>query len=247
VFQNPRYVQNSFSLAFPRQQTIRRKANDFEDRLAGMYFQPHIIPVPDDIDPEFPRMIFGSEHGFSKIIISQINITLVVTYSPEWQVDIPRGRAYLLERAPVLFCLLGVLGVDPYYCGLGTRVRLASSAPDNAILDQLARQFLTIPDVEDLHELLIKLTRVVSCRFFSHLAIQNYRSWATGVGELGAVPLPIKQTSERGVQLIGDINDRYAFNETPGYRSSENAAREIINLGLEEIQSMVVAVGGHPS
>jgi len=82
MFDKAKYIQNGFNISFSRQPEIRRRANDFEDRLKGLYFQPHIVPVPDDLDPEVPRMLFGSEHGFSQIIVSQISLVLNVTYSP---------------------------------------------------------------------------------------------------------------------------------------------------------------------
>ena len=52
MFEQTKFVNNSFSLVFPRQPQIRRMANEFEDRLKERYFQPQIISVPDDLDPE---------------------------------------------------------------------------------------------------------------------------------------------------------------------------------------------------
>ena len=55
MFENAKYIKNSFNIFFSRQPEIRRRANDFEDKLKGRYFQPHIVPVPDDLDPEVPN------------------------------------------------------------------------------------------------------------------------------------------------------------------------------------------------
>jgi len=129
MFEAVRYVQNSFAIAFPRQHDIRRKVNDFEDflqtHLEGHYQQPMLIPVPDEMDPEIPRLIFGSRHGFSQIVFSQIGLSLNVDYSPDWQLDVSKGRQYLLERAPVLFDLLSILdNIKPFFSGLTTKIRL---------------------------------------------------------------------------------------------------------------------------
>src|SRR4051794_20050190 len=99
IFSTPRYVQNSFSVIFPRQLDIRRRANDFENKLSGNYGQPQIFPMPDELEPEAPRIIFNSSHSYSQIVISQISITMNVNYSPEWQVNADLRRNYLLERA----------------------------------------------------------------------------------------------------------------------------------------------------
>lgn len=89
MFESIKYIQSSFSVSFSRQLQIRRSANTFEDFLkshfSGHYGQPQVISVPDELDSEIPRIIFGSRHGFSQVIVSQINMTLNVTYSPDWQ------------------------------------------------------------------------------------------------------------------------------------------------------------------
>jgi hypothetical protein len=106
MFEEPRYIQNSFSIAFSRQFDIRRRALDFEDRLKGIYLAPFVLPVPDEFDPEAVRIVFGSQNGYSQVHISQINISLQVNYSSDWQVDIAKGQAYLIERAATLFDVL---------------------------------------------------------------------------------------------------------------------------------------------
>ena len=96
MLETARYIQNSYSVTFPRQHDVRRKANKVEDflqtHLAGHYKQPMVIAVPDEVDPEIPRLMFGSRHGFSQLILSQVGLTLHVTYSPDWQVDVSKGR-----------------------------------------------------------------------------------------------------------------------------------------------------------
>ena len=245
MFDKPRYIQNSFTIVFPRQSTIRRKANEFEDRLKGRYFQPHIIPVPDDLDPEVPRMIFGSEHGFSQVIVSQVSLVLNVNYSPDWQVDIAKGQQYLLERAPVLFDLLSVLGeVHPYFCGLTTRVRLRTEMPDQVVLVRLVDAFLKDTVTHDLHEFQLKLTRVLSDCYYSNLLVQNYRSWNVENPEQSILRLPREAASERGIQIVGDFTDRYAFNQMKEYCSTKETAEIIVRSGLDDITEVIRRMEG---
>ena len=67
---NIRYMQNSLAVAFTRQAAIRRAANGFEDALRDQYGQPNVLAIPDELDPEIPRIIFSSKHGSSQILIS---------------------------------------------------------------------------------------------------------------------------------------------------------------------------------
>lgn len=242
MFDKAKYIQNSFNIFFSRQPEIRRSANDFEDKLKGRYFQPHIVPVPDDLDPEVPRMIFGSEHGFSQIIVSQVTLVLNVTYSPDWQIDISKGRQYLFERVPILFELLDILkGEKPHFCGLSTRVYLSTKAEDKEVIEHLEKLFLK-NSMNSIYDVQLKITNVLSQRFFSNITIQNYRSWKLEGPRQGVVRLPQNEVSDHGIEISGDFNDRYAFNENKKFYTSRENAEAIIEGGLNEIKKMIIRV-----
>ncbi len=245
MFEQIKFVHNSFSIVFPRQQQIRRLANEFEDRLQGRYFQPQIISVPDDLDPEVPRMVFGSEHGFSQIVVSQISIAFNVSYSPDWQLEIAKGKRYLIERVPLLFELLDVLdGVKPYFCGLSTQVNLPSEAEDETIVRQLSEALLQDQDLGSVHDIQVKTTAVISEQFFNNITLQNYRVWGTNASQQGMPRYSQSDVLERGVQITGDFNDRYAFNEREQYTSGQEVAAQIIEDGLAEVGSVTKRLRG---
>lgn len=249
MFEKARYIHNSFSISFPRRLDIRRKANEFEDALAkiggGHYRQPHVIPVPDELDPEVPRLIFGSTHGFSQIVATQVSLSLNVTYSLDWQVDISKGKAYLLGRRSILFKLLDLLdSAIPCFCGLLTQVRMASEASDEAILLRLANLFVRQVDLTRAHDIEVKVVSVVEDRFYSHLTVRNYREWELPQPASGLPRFPQKRARERGVQLMGDFNDRYTFNEQSDYVSGADVAGEIIESGLTEMEQLIALVRG---
>jgi len=244
MFEKAKYIQNSFNIFFSRQPDIRRRANDFEDKLKGFYFQPNIIPVPDDLDPEVPRMVFGSEHGFSQIIVSQVTLVLNVTYSPDWQIDISNGRQYLLDRVPILFELFDIIkGEKPFFCGLSTRVHLSTKAEDEGIIEHLEKLFLR-NSMNSIYDFQLKIANVLSQRFFSNLTLQNYRTWKIEGPQQGIIRFPQNEASDRGVEIFGDFNDRYAFNENKDYYTSRENAEAIIDAGLDEIKKMIKQVEG---
>lgn len=243
MFQPERYVRNSFSITFPRQPLIRRAANDFEDRLKGTYFQPQIVPVPDDLDPEIPRIIFGSEHGFSQIVISQVSVMLNVIYSEDWQVDFDRGYAYLNERVPLLFDLTQILGnVNLHFCGLTTEVKIASKSEQSTVLDHLAQRMLKDAKSQGAHDIQVKRTNVVDNKFFSNVSIGNYRTWAIPELPSPIVPLANQKVVEHGIQVIGDFNDRHAFNERSGYATNAKTGLDVVRRGGSEIRQVVQSI-----
>jgi len=253
MFEATRYLRNSFSITFARQSDVRRKANNFEDalmeKLQGHYSQPQVISVPDELDPEVPRLIFGSRHGFSQIVISQINIGLTVSYSPDWQTDIEKGRNYVSERVKVLYELLDIVdGIRPYFSGLMTQARVVSTANDKEILEHLSnlcfKDRLDDWKADSTHDLLLKVTTIQSDRFFSNLTVQNYRAWKVEEPQTGIQRFSRAQASERGVEITGDFNDRYAFNEEDNYFSEPAVAEKVISGGLEEMKRIITQIGG---
>jgi hypothetical protein len=246
MFGQPKYIQNSFSVSFARCKEVRRRVNAMEDSLKqnypGHFGQPQVIPVPDGLDPEVPRVIFGSQHGFSQIIVSQIALILNVAYSPDWQSDISKGRQYLKERVAILYALFEAMREDvgdAYFCGLTTRVRLQSSADDSATVGALISRITKNGDRDATHDINLRRTTVVADRFFSNTTIQNYRSWR-GEQDVSQIPrLRRNAATERGIEVVGDFNDRYAFNEQDGYASTADVANEVIDRGLDEIRNAI--------
>ncbi len=191
-------------------------------------------------------MIFGSKHGFSRIIVSQVNLVLDVTYSLDYQTDILKGKQYLLERVPILFDLLEVLGeVNPYFCGLISRGRVQSQSSDDTIpLKILTKHFLTDKNVFQPYDIQIKITNVVSEKFFSNITTQNYRSWSLGTHFQGIPHLPSSEALERGIEVVADFNDRYSFNENEEYQSTHEVVKTIITEGLTEVEKIMTQIKG---
>lgn len=226
-------IQSSFSVVFPRQSQIRRRANEFEDRLKGRYFQPQIIPVPDDMDPEVPRMVFDSANGFSQVIISQVSIILSAVYSPDWQTDVARGQAYFLERAGLIFDLIDLLeNTQPYFCGLTNRAHFATNDGERATLERIASLLLSEPLGSDTFDLEIKTTTVKDQRFFDNVTLRNFRAWPATTLQ-GVARLPRTSAVENGIELLCDFNDRYAFNEDQTYFTDRTVMTEVVQNGFE--------------
>lgn len=248
MFDTPRYIQNSFNVVFPRHATIRRLANDFEDRLKGRYLQPQIIGVPDELDPEVPRMIFGSVHGFSQIVVSQVGIVLNVTYSPEYQADSNKGKSYLAERIAILFDLITLLGEkSPYFCGLSTKVQLPCKGGNEEVLAHLAKLLLKNESTASVHDLNLRTTSVVDNLFFSNLGVANYRTWDVAPNVQGVTSLSYKDALEYGVEITADFNDRYSYNEDKNYRSTLEQAKIILKSGFSQVKRAIEMIGGMPS
>ena|GEM_PF-544602 len=247
LLKEPLFVQNSFSVVFARQQDIRKRVNSFEDVLSSSYKQPQILNIPDDFQPEIPRITFNSTHGYSQIVISQISITLNVNYSLDWQDNISLGKSYLSERAPSIFELLNTIkhqgkSIRPYYCGLITLARIPSELDDTRLLEFLANYLSADIKSRETQDIQRKITSIVHNKYFSNLTVENYRTWQIDDMPLGMIKLPRADAKERGIQVTGDFNDRYAFQEKRSYHSSLEEGSKITLLGLQQIEETIAAI-----
>ena len=245
MFQEPKYLQNSFSIIFSRKPFIRKNVFEFENKLKDLYTQPQIIGIPDEINPDMPRMVFTSKHSHSQIIISQINFVLNVNYSLDWQFDISKGKEYILDKVSILFDLLDLIGEKcPYFCGFNTLVQIPAQEEDNEkvishIYDLFSNNSNGNPSSSDIYEFQLKTSRVLEKSFFSNITIQNYRNWDIDAKTEGILKLSSDKIIESGIQIEGDFNDRYAFNEKESYCSIETQSRKIIDLGLNEVNNVI--------
>lgn len=241
----PHYILNSINILFPRQTNIRRMSHQFEDKLKDNYTIPQVLGVPDEIDPDIPRIVFTSKHAFSQILISQVNISLLVRYSPEWQTNIDLGRDYLLKRAAILFDLLDLIKTQCNYFGLTTQVNMPLAWDDEKILQHLSDVFLRENiDGKSHHDFVLKLTKIIENKYFSNMTVQNFRNWNQDPNQSVPPKLASKSASERGITVVGDFNDRYVFNESKDYKSSRDQIKPVIEMGLKEMANAIKNING---
>lgn len=240
MFQPARYITSNFSVFFQHQPEIRKKVYRFEEQLEGHYGPAEVVPIPDYFDPETPRMIFGSKKGHSTIVVSQIGIVLNVTYSPDWQTDISKGRDYLLERIPLLFRLLaGKPRIRPLFCGFSTSARLPSTKKDSEIVQFVTDRFLSDAAKNKKYDIALRFTTLRESRYFSNAVIQNYRLWNAADVPQGMIRMSAKSAIERGVECSIDFNDRYRYNESEQYRTKLESATKILDDGIADLQRLV--------
>lgn len=231
----PHHIRNSFGVTYARQPQIRRQANEFEDLLRENYGQPQVFPVPDELDPRVPRIIFSSTHGFSQISVSQINTSLTVNYSQDWQTDRERRRTYLQDRTNLIFDALERAGqIAPLYTGLSTLVHLPFEIADRE-LPGLLDTYLTGKSADGLFDVSYKRVFVIDFMFFHNVVVENYRTWKKQADERYRSADAIA----RGISISGDFNDRYAFNEIDGYSTTREMSVRIIDEGLNAIDCVV--------
>ncbi|TCV97730.1 hypothetical protein EC912_101747 [Luteibacter rhizovicinus] len=243
----PLLIQHSFSIHFPRVSTMRRNANMLEDALAqgcpNGYAAPQVLPIPEELGPDVPRIIFNSINGFSNIAVTQTAMALTVSYSEDWQGDRAKCVSYLKRRAHVLFDMVGKLEVLPGFVGVGTRLRVMSDAND-AVEVMAALRRLVAPDLNlaNASEIMVRFSNNINNIYFDNATVSNAVVWPDGIFASGR--FPISSRLAVGLEILGDFNNRLAYNEDVSHIATLDAGLAMIDAGAGTVYGLAGRFGG---
>ena len=247
-------ARHSLALNFGRNIRIRRAVNDIEDlvreRSEGGFAQPQIFPVPDELDPEIPRVVFNSRAGFSQLIVTQMGVTFNVGYSADWAEDSEKCVQYLLSRVDLLF-KIGAVGWKhspaPLFCGVTTTAHLETESQSDAV-SLIAPAFSDAKALrESANELSYRQSLNVNSQFYSNIAVSTMVRLADDAiaSTQDGVPRFTSDTIQGyAVEVVGDYNDRLAYNLDLNYRSSSDVVLAMIHAGREQVMGSIQRLQG---
>jgi hypothetical protein len=76
------------------------------------------------------------------------------------------------------------------------------------------------------------------------MVIKNFREWRLIEPQQEMPRLSQRRSSIKGIQLIGDFNDRYSFNEKQDYFSGSGIIEHIIDKAFTEMNAMIKTLLG---
>lgn len=247
-FGRPRFIRNTFSLNIDRRSDVRRFAERFEAVLGGDYGVAQVTPIPDQMEPLLPRLIFSSTHGFSQILVSQMNIAFIVNYSEDWQTNSLNRNEYVRDRARYLFQLAENLQTKALFCGLNTEVQVPAVTNEEHVISLLKKKLLSA-DLQGhiLHDLTVRTSVIIDEKFFSNLTISNFRTWgeiSTAQENRMIVRLPDALASQTGITISNDFNDRYSFNEQANYVCDYDSAQLLLRVASDHLDKSIKNILG---
>jgi len=241
------YTNSELSVYFSRCINIRHKVFEFESALKEKYQTPPLMtPVGDEIEPEIPRMAFNSKLGHSQINVSQVNASLNVRYDKEYNNDYAKCESYLIERLKLIYPIVEkVTGNNVCYCGVINKIQYSVDKKDeDNLLDIMAQKFLCKDGYDKkLYDLNLKYAFRINNTNYINLTISNFRNYIfSSPMPQKPVPLPTNKANNIGIQVLLDVNDRCAYNEISGYKTTFDniisllaTAKDLITNKLDKI------------
>ena len=234
-----------------RNALIRRSINEIEDLVKAYsedgFAQPQVFPIPDEMEPEIPRVMFNSKGGHSQLMVSQISITFNVTYSPDWAVDHNKCLAYLQSKIGLLFAIAQAgwkQSPKPSFTGVTTVFRVGAEN-QRAAIAMAAPFFAKSRELtESANELSARWSISVGDQFFSNLAMQTFVVIDESRMSLwnGLPRMRRDDLAACGVEISSDYNDRLAFNERDEYVSSAEILNNMLVAGYNAAREAVSTI-----
>lgn len=224
----------TFTIHFPANQAIREKFFQLESHFSDFQKPFTLVPLPPDAPLEIPRIIAMSAHGHSQLTICGNNAQLATRFDENYGFDVKKCIEYVQTKCNSIVTALSVISGNStdtptfYYSGLSLVILLDER---DGIVDPaqyISEKFLKCKTNLSTDEVQFRLALAVEGKYYANISMQNNRTFLGKPDERGSIAnLKIAKES---VQVVLDVNDRYAFNYTKGYVSSIDTVNDVAKL-----------------
>ena len=219
--------QTNLNLVYPRITEYRKKFANSEHILQKYFMPSTILPVPEQVQDEVPRIIAQTKNGHSMLNIALTVSSFTTNYNGDFVSDWNLCKEYLAQRCSDIYSIIDDMTENNnIFVGLITNVEIDNL--DRTGLEILKKSLLSekAAGMGELYDLSCKLTYIYRERYYINITLQNLREFSAQQYSNGRTCI----TGERKhtVSASIDINDRYAANNDINYKSKKEAFDEIL-------------------
>lgn len=221
--------QTNLNLVYPRIMEYRKKFANSEDILQQYFMPSTILPIPEQVQDEVPRIIAQTKNGHSVLNIALSVSSFITNYNGEFVSDWNKCKEYLAQRCSDIYQMIdNMTENNNTFVGLITNVEIDDL--DGTGLEILKKSLFGVETEKmgELYDLSCKLTYVYKNRYYINITLQNLREFSVQQYSNGRTCI----TGERKHTISAsiDINDRYAANNDVNYKSKKEAFDEILQI-----------------
>lgn len=221
--------QTNLNLVYPRIMEYRKKFANSEEILQQYFMPSTILPIPEQVQDEVPRIIAQTKNGHSVLNIALSVASFTTNYNGDFVSNWNKCKGYLAQRCSDVYKIIdNMTENNNIFVGLITNVEIDDLSKNGlevlkkSLCNEEARK------MGELYDLSCKLTYVYKKTYYINITLQNLREFF------------VKQYSNSRAYITGerkniiaasiDINDRYAANNNMRYKSKKEAFDEILHI-----------------
>ena len=220
--------QTNFNLVYPRIMEYRKKFANSEEILQQYFLPATILPIPESVQDEVPRIIVQTKNGHSMLNIGLSVSSFITDYTGEFLFDWDKCKAYLAQRCSDIYKIINCMTDNNIFVGMITNVEIDDL--DETGLEILKNSLFgkETKKMDNLYDLSYKLTYVYKKQYYINITLQNSRELS--VQQYGNGRTCITGERKHTVLASIDINDRYAVANNVDYQSGKEAFDEILRI-----------------
>lgn len=213
----------AFAVHYPQNSKIREQLFTLEEHFTDFQKPFTLVPLPPEAPMELPRIVAATKHGHSQLTICGNNAQLTTNFDNNYNRDVNRCIRYIREKCDRIVESLSIIdrsGTQTpkfYFSGLTMTLLFNKEDGIEDSVKYLSENFLQYHTNLKTDELQFRLALVVEDQYYVNVTAQNRRMFLGAPDERGSFA-GLKSLGDQ-LQLVLDINDRYAFNHRVNYTS----------------------------
>ena len=117
--------QTNLNLVYPRIMEYRKKFANSEDILQQYFMPSTILPIPEQVQDEVPRIIAQTKNGHSMLNIALSVSSFITNYNGEFVSDWNKCKEYLVQRCSDIYKIIdNMTENNNTFAGLITNVEI---------------------------------------------------------------------------------------------------------------------------
>lgn len=221
--------QTNLNLVYPRIMEYRKKFANSEEILQQYFMPSTILPIPDQVPEEVPRIIAQTKSGHSVLNIALSVASFTTNYNGEFVSDWNKCKEYLAQRCSDIYKIIdNMTENNNIFVGLITNVEIDDL--EKTGLEVLKKSLCSeeARKMGELYDLSYKLTYILKKRYYINITLQNLRKFYAQQYSNGRTCITGERKHTVAVSI--DINDRYAASNDINYKSKKETFDEILHI-----------------
>ena len=208
---NRKCTHMSFSATFnPIVDLTQKFINNAQHILNVDFASPNILPVPDVVQDDVPRVVVNSKGSHSQVVLSKINCSITTNFDDDFSGDLEKCNSYFDERVKTINRVVNSLENDDSlklkFMGITTELVFDKNDAVKLILENVTKV-----QADDLCDIDLQITRIVEDRYYVNIRVSNSRLFNQNINPLECGFL--ENEYHDAIRVTIDVNNRYAFSK----------------------------------
>lgn len=233
-----KHTQAVFSVKFEPIKNIRDYASKIEPIISDAYMCFTVLPVPETVLYDMPRMTAESKSKHSRLSVSLLSVDIVMNFDDEFSSDYAKVESYIRERALLAKKVLETIGVKEYlYLGVVNNIELDTKEKKPI---EFMRDFVTDKSDPNAREITLRTVVLKDDKYFvakQYMIFERYD--ANAFPSAALISFNEAERKESGVALSVDVNSRFGFSyhrKKKDIAEFETELNDVLSISKREIQ-----------